>query len=150
MTIKAIKLVQNMQQMYLFVVSARVLHDSFDISRRKENNETNEEGYQRSFGKSRINGIKNYLLQENGIIPNSILVNIDKDKFSFNEAENELTLKEESSIGFIIDGQHRVMGTYNANPDILLPVIATIELTNVQQAQLFIKINMTIRNLYHC
>lgn len=143
MKIKAIKLIQNEQTMYVFVVTAGTLYDRFDISRRKDNKTTNNEGYQRSFGTSRINNIKNYLIQEKGIIPNSILVNIDEGKYSFNEATNELTLNDETSIGFIIDGQHRVIGTYNANPEIILPVVATTELDVVAQAQLFIKINST-------
>lgn len=129
--------------MFVFVVAAEILYNNFDISRRKDDNITNDEGYQRSFGSSRIKNMQNYLQKENGIIPNSILVNIDKGNYSFDEKKSELTLKDEASIGFIIDGQHRVIGTYHADPKILLPVVATVELDVVQQAKLFIKINST-------
>ena len=143
MKIKALKLIQNKQEMYLFILSVGTLNEKFDISRRKENKITNDEGYQRSFGSSRLANIRNYLLKEKGIIPNSILVNIDKGKYSYNEKTSELTINDEPSIGFIIDGQHRVLGTFHSDPKIMLPVVATTGLDVVAQAQLFIKINST-------
>ena len=143
MKIKTLKLVQNAQLMYVFVIPAETLYNNFDISRRKDDNITNDEGYQRSFGSSRIKNMQNYLQNENGIIPNSILVNIDKGKYKYDDKEGELTLSDEASIGFIIDGQHRVIGTYHSDPSLLLPVVATVELDIVEQAKLFIKINST-------
>lgn len=138
MEVNAIKFEQNGTRLFLFVFNARDIYNKFDVSRRIEDK---EKGYQRSFNKTRINQIKKYIDKENGIIPNSILVNIDSGKYKFDEKRNILILDDSGVLGFIIDGQHRVWGTNIAENDILLPVVATSELTTKQQAQLFVKIN---------
>ena len=99
-------------------------------------------GYQRSFSNSRIKEIKNYINNEQGVIPNSVLVNLDEDKYSYSE-DKLLTLNQQDSLGLIIDGQHRVKGCYEANPDFEIMVVATLELSIIQQARLFVKINKT-------
>ena len=138
--IPAIRFVQSDTVMFVFVANSKIIYEKFDVSRRIENK---EQGYQRSFVQSRIKEIKNYILNQSGIIPNSILVNIDKGKHSYQEGTKELVLNDEDSIGFIIDGQHRVKGSYEADQNILLPVVATINLDIKSQAQLFVKINKT-------
>jgi DGQHR domain-containing protein len=138
--IPAIKFIQNGSIMFLFIAESKTIYENFDVSRRIENK---EQGYQRSFSQPRIKEIKNYILQHNGIIPNSILVNLDKGKHSYDNKTQELILNNEGSIGLIIDGQHRVKGSYEADKNLLLPVVATIDLDVKSQAQLFVKINKT-------
>lgn len=133
----AIEINQNGQILYLFSMSAKRIYDKFSVSRRVEDK---EKGYQRSFSSSRLKQIANYLNKDSGFLPNSILVNIDNDKYKFENDKLYLKLDEES-IGFIIDGQHRVGGANLADNDILLPVVATVRLNEVEQAKLFIKIN---------
>jgi len=139
MEIQAIEFIQNDISMYFFIATAKFLYDNFDVSRRIENK---EKGYQRSFSKTKVNSIERYIKNENGIIPNSILVNIDRNckyenyKLIFDEKEN-------SSFGLIIDGQHRLKGTYQANPLFLLPVIATWNL------DVKIKQNYLLKSMIH-
>jgi len=140
MNIPVIKIEQNGKQMFLFTLQAKFIYEHFDVSRRVENK---EKGYQRSFTKSRINQIARYVDRDGGILPNSVLVNIDTDKFEYHEESNEISLNEEGSLGFIIDGQHRIWGSNQARMDILLPVVATHGLTVQEQAKLFIKINQS-------
>ncbi len=139
-SIPAFQIIQNNQRMLVFLASAKIVYERFDVSRRVENKEL---GYQRSFSKSRIKQIKNYINSEQGIIPNSILVNLDQKKYRYSEEKQELTLYESDTLGLIIDGQHRVKGSYEANPDFLLMVVATLELSDREQAKLFVKINKT-------
>ncbi len=134
----ALEFTQNGSTMYAFVANSQTVYEKFDVSRRIDDK---EKGYQRSFSKVRIKDIKKYLTSENGLIPNTILVNIDEGNHSYDSVKKELSLKDAESIGFIIDGQHRVKGSYEANKDFLLPVIATVDLDITKQAQLFIKIN---------
>jgi len=136
--IPAFKINQNDVEMLLFCCSAKMIFDRFDVSRRIEDKIL---GYQRSFSASRIKQIRNYINQEQGIIPNSILVNLDQGKYSY--SEGFLFLNEIGSLGLIIDGQHRVKGSYEANPDFELMIVATLGLTVKQQAELFVKINQT-------
>ena len=125
--------------MLIFCCPVKIIYERFDVSRRIENKVL---GYQRSFSNSRIKEIKNYINNEQGVIPNSVLVNLDEDKYSYSE-DKLLTLNQQDSLGFIIDGQHRVKGCYEANPDFEIMVVATLELSIIQQARLFVKINKT-------
>ncbi|MBW4971362.1 DGQHR domain-containing protein [Croceibacter atlanticus] len=110
--------------------------------------EDKEEGYQRSFSKSRINQIKKYIDKEGGILPNSILVNIDDGVSAFNNETSILTMDDSiDNWGFIIDGQHRVWGSNEAEKNLLLPVVATVSKSIEAQAQLFVKINKTQRGV---
>lgn len=136
----ALKITQNDTSMLVFTCPVKIIYERFDVSRRIEDKVL---GYQRSFSKSRIQQIKTYITQENGIIPNSVLVNFDDDKFHYIDQEKELTLNDSGSLGLIIDGQHRVKGCYEADSNFPLMVIATLGLSVREQAQLFVKINKT-------
>lgn len=140
MRIPALKFVQSTHTMFIFITDCKTLYEKFGILRRIDNK---TQGYQRAFSTQRINQIKNYILKENGILPSSILVNLEAGKHFYDENTKELVLTDETSIGFIIDGQHRVKGSYEAEPHLLLPVVATVELDIKNQAQLFVKINST-------
>ncbi len=107
MNIPAIKFEQNNRSLYYFVLDAKLLYANFAVSRRIEDK---EKGYQRSFSKTRISTIARYIDKQNGILPNSVLVNIDADKFVYDEGVKEIILSDDTNVGFIIDGQHRIWG----------------------------------------
>jgi DGQHR domain-containing protein len=138
--IPAFQIIQNKIPMLVFITNAKMIYERFDVSRRIDDKKL---GYQRSFSKTRITEIKNYINKEQGIIPNSILVNIDEGKFNYQENDNLLILDDTDSLGLIIDGQHRVKGCYDANPEFALMVIATLGLSVKDQARLFVTINKT-------
>jgi len=140
MKIPALKFVQNANTMFVFIANCKIIYEKFGVSRRMDDK---LQGYQRAFSIQRINQIKNYIVKENGILPNSILVNLEAGKHFYDETTKELVLNDDTSIGFIIDGQHRVKGSYEAEPNLLLPVVATVDLDTRKQAQLFVKINST-------
>jgi len=144
MEIPVIQFTQNGQTLFYFILSAKTIYNRFDVSRRIEDK---EKGYQRSFSSSRIKQIARYIDKENGILPNSILVNLDAGKYTYDEKDQKLLLNEEGALGFIIDGQHRVWGAHEAKEDIILPVVATAGLDNVNQAKLFVKINQSQRGV---
>ncbi|HBB27398.1 TPA: hypothetical protein DCZ36_02800 [Candidatus Gracilibacteria bacterium] len=137
--IPLLKIIQNSIPLYGFILKANYVYEHFDVSRRIEDK---EEGYQRSFSKKKINDIKKYLNENNGIIPNSVLVTLEKDKFVIHD-DNTIEFQDDPSIGLIIDGQHRVKGAYEAGNNIDLFIIGVEGLTIPDQAKLFIKINST-------
>lgn len=137
---KTTKINQNNIDLFVFTSTAKFIYENFDVSRRIENK---EEGYQRSFSKRRINDLAKYIKTKNGIIPNSVLVNIDMGKWKFDSDKNELELVGEPPYGLIIDGQHRIYGTHKASPDFQLPIVATAGLDVKDQAKLFVTINKT-------
>jgi DGQHR domain-containing protein len=138
--IPAFKITQNNIEMLVFCCPVKTIYECFDVSRRIDDKVL---GYQRSFSKPRIKEIKNYISQEEGVIPNSILVNLDSGGYSYSDKDKLLTLEGTQSLGLIIDGQHRVKGCYEANQEFQLMIVATLGLSVKQQAQLFIKINQT-------
>ncbi len=138
--ISAFKIIQNSISMLVFIAPVKMIYENFDVSRRIEDKVL---GYQRSFSNSRIKNIKNYISQGQGIIPNSILVNLDPDKYEYLEDNHQLILDNTESLGLIIDGQHRVKGSYEADPDFKLMVVATLGLSVKEQAKLFVTINQT-------
>ncbi len=142
--IPAFKIFQHNTAMLLFITNTKMIYERFDVSRRITDKVL---GYQRSFSKSRIKEIKTYINQEQGIIPNSILVNFDDGKFSYSEENKILTLDDTESLGIIIDGQYLVNGSYEANPDFSLIVVATLGLSVREQAKLFMTINKTQRGV---
>ena len=141
---KYLEFQQNGTTIYLLLLTAKEILTYFDISRRIENTDA---GYQRIFSKTRVNSIKNYIEKENGLIPNNILVNLDKDKYSFDDNQITFNTTNESKVGLIIDGQHRVLGADKCKKDYIYPVIAMKELDIKNQARLFIDINKTQKGL---
>lgn len=137
MEINAIKLKQNEHNIYVFVAEVKFIHDNFNVSIREHNK---EKGYQRNFSQRRFNSLKSYLVK-GGYLPNSILVNINPETCHFDETENKLVFDKSDTYGFIIDGQHRVGGTYIANEKFPLIIVATIGLSVEEQAKTFITIN---------
>lgn len=126
--------------MYLFIASSEFLYNRFAVSMRVKDK---EQGYQRSFSSSRIKELARHITKYKNVIPNSILVNIERKFFNFDQIENVIELNDSGNLGLIIDGQHRVRGTFDGNPEFLLPVVATVGLEISEQAKLFIKINKT-------
>jgi len=142
--IQCIPFTQNGIALFIFAINAKFIYNRFDVSRRIEDK---EKGYQRSFTKTRINQIKKYIDKENGILPNSVLVNIDSGNYIYNTETNCLELEEEGPLGFIIDGQHRIWGSNEAETELILPVVATVDLKPKEQASLFVKINKSQRGV---
>ncbi len=144
MKIKCLKFEQNGQSMFSFIINGKFIYDKFDVSRRIEDKES---GYQRSFSKTRISQISKFIDNHEGILPNSILVNLDTDSYTYHDDSNEIEFHDKKTLGLIIDGQHRIWGISKAKNDINVPVVATDGLDSIEQAKLFIKINKTQRGV---
>ncbi len=145
MNIPALQFKQNEITLLLFVLPAKYIYENFDVSRRVDNKEI---GYQRSFSQLRVKQISKYVDNGTGILPNSVLVNIDATKCSYEQNTQMLTLNDnQGPLGFIIDGQHRVWGANEATTEISLPVVATTGLATIDQAKLFVKINQSQRGV---
>lgn len=87
--------------------------DIFDLE--NSINEVNElklnAGIQRELIPDKLNQIANYLKEENGIIPNSIILNISDKLELVQFEEGKITIPDDPSIVITaIDGQHRLMG----------------------------------------
>lgn len=143
--VSAIKVVQGAGTFYLFRLKASQL---FDVTRINQRIEGKEEGYQRVLSPGRVKAVARYV-QDGGLIPGAIVVSFDQ--LTFKEAGSVVTLpKQKEQAGWVIDGQHRLAGAYEATKDgidIELPVVAFVGLSNERQIELFITINREAKNV---
>lgn len=104
--------------------------------------------YQRMLRNHKLKEIAKFIDYEDGYFPNSIIVNFSKPlewnkKETFeNVAMGTLTLPENFGCAWIIDGQHRFYGVAKANKDVLVPVMAFENIAQLEQANIFVDINV--------
>jgi len=132
---------ENAPKVFVFNIKAKELLQHSIV----EPVERGTEGIQRLLIPLRVKKIKNFFDKdgnENNIIPNTIIVAIDKEpmdgftdnKLQFNVEENEKFIK-------IIDGQHRLEGIAQSNSDLNILVTAFIKPSATEQAFQFLVIN---------
>jgi DNA sulfur modification protein DndB len=110
--------------------------------------------YQRIIKKGRLKKIGEFLQEEKGFFPNSIIISLDtKSSLQFDSANTQvdtaiskigvLHLPKKYRSAYIIDGQHRLYGyantTYSKTNSI--PVVAFVNLEREEQVDLFMQIN---------
>ncbi|MEZ6243169.1 MAG: DGQHR domain-containing protein [Phycisphaerales bacterium] len=122
-------------QMYVFTMSAKDLWDLVDVNRRSEDK---EEGYQRAFSASRVRKISKYIDQHYAI-PGAVLVSFDDGDIL--DDGRRLRIPNVPHAGWVIDGQHRLIGAAQADSEFEFAVIAFIKLPLEQQIEFFITIN---------
>lgn len=140
----AIPVKQGNLTLYLTAIKASVLWRLTQINRRSEDK---EEGYQRAISNSRVRAVSKYI-SSGGVLPGSIVVSFDSGRYS--ASTRKLRLPDLKNIGWIIDGQHRLAGAKEASAkgaDLLLPVIALLELPLERQIELFVTINKEARGV---
>jgi DGQHR domain-containing protein len=154
--IPAIKSKMGGNNCYTFSISPEFLLKIAYVSHRSKGKASDINTYQRMLTKSRLKKIREYL-DEDGIFPTNIILNIDKSRLNFQrikqEAENAdeinagilgwLDIKAAYKSAWVIDGQHRLYA-YSGHPKShksKLSVIAFEGLKPSKQAELFIDIN---------
>jgi DGQHR domain-containing protein len=111
------------------------------ITQINQRSEDKREGYQRALSDARVRNIAKYI-KTGGMLAGCVVVSFDEGQF---DDDNEtLRLPNQENIGWVIDGQHRLAGAYEASEkgvDLTLPVIAFLGLSLEKQIELFITIN---------
>ena len=128
-------------EVFVFQIKAKKLLEHSTV----EPVERGTEGIQRLLIPLRVKKITNFFDKEgneNNIIPNTIVVAIDKEKMD-SSTENQLNFDVEEDEKFIkiIDGQHRLEGMAKSNLDLNILVTAFIQPTSTEQAFQFLVIN---------
>lgn len=138
---------------YSFVIEPDKLLKFAYIAHRSKTGTGSLESYQRMAKKTRLNTIKHYIHNENGIFPTNIVINFETEHpLQFDKAEDmagqnvvlgKLHLPNKFQCAWIIDGQHRLFAFADLEEakTATLPVIAFENLKPEKQAELFIKIN---------
>jgi DGQHR domain-containing protein len=131
-------------QFFLFSIEASTLWRITEINQRSEDK---DEGYQRALSNARVRNIARYI-QKGGMLPGSIVVTFDEGRFD--KATGKLRLPDRKNVGWVIDGQHRLAGAHEASQNgtnLVLPVIAFLNLSLEKQIELFITINKEARGV---
>lgn len=142
--VESIKISQNKDHFFAFKLKASKL---FAITKINQRIEGKEEGYQRVLSPGRVRSVSRYI-QSGGLVPGAIVVSFPK--LSFDENNRTITLPSPKDFGWVIDGQHRLAGAYEASKegtDIELPVVAFVGLNDERQIELFITINREAKNV---
>lgn len=142
MKFKAFDLSRAGTGFYLTAIPANVL---FEIARVDRVSEKPKDGFQRQLDTPRAKRIAKYL--EDRVIPGAIILSSTDNNNSpiFNPTTNELEISDKEGSLLVIDGQHRLYGSFMAHgngiTDILLPVCILTNLTHIDEVQYFIDIN---------
>jgi DGQHR domain-containing protein len=142
--IRAIPVSQGDNNFYLFTLAASGVFKLLQINRRLEDK---REGYQRALSPSRVRAIQRYIAG-GGAIPGVIVAAFDAGQFD--ATQSELVLPGDENIGWVVDGQHRLAGAFEASEagkDIQLPVVGFLGAQLEAQIELFITINREARGV---
>ncbi|HGH3123771.1 TPA: DGQHR domain-containing protein, partial [Acinetobacter baumannii] len=138
---KCIRFNQHDKSMYLFSLDAKTLWNVLKINERIENK---DEGYQRALSNTRAEELKKFILQK-GIISPALIVSLEGA--TYDPATSILKIPNIENAGWVIDGQHRLRGSYLSaiqkdNPsNIDLAVVAFLDLNEDDQIIQFVTIN---------
>lgn len=102
------------------------------------------DGVQRERVKDRIKSIINFCSDPDAVFPTPIVVSVDKQaNVSINADKRTITIPENSLIGDVIDGQHRLWGIKESglSDNFDLPVVFMFDLLLEEKAYVFATIN---------
>ena len=102
----------------------------------------NLEGIQRPKSDTRVRAIKNFLLGDpRNTIPTAIVITLSPGAYTLKDATQiEINTAEKEKI-FVVDGQHRLHGLDDFNPEARVPIVAILNASNEERAFQFVVIN---------
>lgn len=104
------------------------------------------DGIQRAKNETKVRSIKKFLDSDaRNTIPTAIVVTLGAGAYSIESQqagidELEISPENKDSI-FVVDGQHRLYGLHEFNPELLVPIVAILEATVEERAFQFVIIN---------
>lgn len=138
MKLKYIQINQPIGTFYVTSIDASVLAKIATVDRRNEN----PDAIQREQSESRIREIAKYCGDSDATFPTPIIIAVD-DNATIEIDENYITIDENSLLGEVIDGQHRLGGLKSSNflTRFQLPVVLMFNLIPEEKAYVFSIIN---------
>lgn len=140
MTINYIEVQQPIGTFYLCCIPASTLIKIVRVNARSQD----ADGIQRDLSRSRIKSIGDYCSDPDAVFPTPIVISVDKSAgISLDESNHRINFSEDSCIGEVIDGQHRLWGIEKSEyiSSFNLPVVLMFDLTIEEKAYVFSTIN---------
>ena len=138
---RAVPVKQNEEDLYIFAAPAADLYEILDINERDSDK---DQGYQRALSLSRVRSVSDFVNAKHEIAP-AIVVSL-RDT-TFDKDTGELVIPKQPSSGWVIDGQHRLVGATKATITIELAVVAFLNLDIERQIFQFVTINRTAKGV---
>jgi len=134
---------QNGRKFFLTSIPTSDLFSYCFVSSRADDN---LQGFQRKLNSSRADDIANYLNQEGGSIPTSIVLSAQEDaEIKYNSKAKTLWFSRAEKSFLVLDGQHRLWGYQKClekfGKDLRIPVSIFQGLNREDETRLFIDIN---------
>jgi DGQHR domain-containing protein len=108
---------------------------------------TTKDGIQRAKNDTKVRGIKKFLESDDrNTIPTAIVITLASNSFSLapkkNGTQDEIEIHQGTQDGiFVVDGQHRLYGLHEFDPQARVPIVAILEASDEERAFQFIVIN---------
>lgn len=136
------KVKQPIGEFYITTLDSKKLYSmaKADIVKISSQENLLYEGLQRSLNRNKVEKIQRYLKLKDATFPNSIILNIPKDKVT-EVSDNQLEITVDENSFSIIDGQHRLEGLKNFSGDFELAISIFIGLSKEEQSRIFVTIN---------
>ncbi|WP_300029216.1 DGQHR domain-containing protein [uncultured Roseobacter sp.] len=130
---------QGKSQFYTLTMPSEVLARTCKVSTR---NEDPAAGFQRELDEKRAKDIANYIDNEQGTIPSSVVLSAQEDaELKVVGRGKTLEFNDTPGAFLILDGQHRVFGFSKAQTSLRVPVVIYNGLSRRDETRLFIDIN---------
>lgn len=132
-------ILQNKTKFYSLTMPTDVLSKCCFVSSRDEDPIM---GFQRTLDEKRAMEIANYIDNEEGTIPSSIIISAqDAADVEIVGKGRTLEFMPDPKAFLILDGQHRVYGFSKAKSTLRVPVVVYVGLSRKEESRLFIDIN---------
>lgn len=130
---------QGDRQFYTLTVPSDVLARTCRVTTRKEDP---TQGFQRNLDEKRALEIADYIDNQGGTIPNSIVLSAQEDaELKIVGRGKTLEFTDTPNAFLVLDGQHRVYGFSKAQTSLRVPVVIYNGLSRAEEVRLFIDIN---------
>lgn len=154
--IPAIKGKMGDQRYFMFSIKPFHLLKIGFVSHRTRANKLDMPTYQRLIVPSRLKNLNQFIEEDNGYFPNSVIINFDTKEHSLGWEEGKkgdydsdnithgtLLIPNTYGFAYIIDGQHRIYGYADTSKlnDHTIPVVAFEKLSSTDQLEMFLNIN---------
>lgn len=138
---RSVPVQQHGRAFYLFSAPAKVLYGFLEINQRDSDK---DEGYQRTLSQARVRAVSSFVDAGNVLAP-AIVVALKDAKYD--DKTGEMVIPQASDSGWVIDGQHRLVGAREASVDVDLAVVAFLGLDLDRQIFQFVTINQTAKGV---
>lgn len=139
-SVASILVTQGNYKFHIVSMKSEILRDTcFTITREDDP----ELGFQRRLDEKRADDIAAYIDSDSGSIPTAIVLSAQPEaELERNIPNKTISFRRDKKSFLILDGQHRVWGFIKAKKNTRVPVVIYEGLSRVEEAQLFIDINM--------